>query len=208
MPPSVTISANPTKVKTGLYSAIKWSVSGTVEGCTASGAWTGVKTPFGAESTGRLKKAGTYTYTLKCINSAGSSAAKAVVKVSNSASSSTPSPGSSQQVEVPQAPVYCQGALPCYGKREVAAHSSSGNCWGWNGTRVLNISGLDAGYHKVKTGVSSIEVSGVCGTDLAPSLAGSVSAGGQTRDHNNTTKANADSNLFPYFVGYYDGTKP
>ncbi len=72
----------------------------------------------------------------------------------------------------------------------------------------MNITGFDAAYHKGKSGISSIEVGGVCGKDLAGSLGGSVSADGQTRNHNSATKSNADRNMIPYFVGYYDANKP
>ncbi|QQS19423.1 hypothetical protein IPL85_04025 [Candidatus Saccharibacteria bacterium] len=90
----------------------------------------------------------------------------------------------------------------------MAAHGSAGNCWGYNGNRVINISGFDAAYHKAKSGIGSVEVSGVCGKDLSGSLGGSVSAEGQTRNHNAATKSNADRNLIPYFVGYFDVNKP
>lgn len=207
-PPAISISASPKSVKTGLYSAIKWSVTGKVDGCQGTGSWGGAKTAFGSESTGRLAKAGTYKFVLTCFNDAGKDTKNVVVKVKDSAVASVPS-GDIQTIDTtPTGTVYCLGAAPCYGKNDVAAHKSNGNCWGWNGNRVMNISGFDAAYHKVKSGISSIEVSGVCGTDLAPSLAGAVSAGGQTRNHNNTTKANADSSMAPYFVGYFDSAKP
>lgn len=210
--PTITLGSSPAEVPTGLFSALTWEVTGEITGCTASGDWSGPKTQFGSESTGRLSSEGTKTYTLTCTNAGGSGTATTTVAVKKSAiavsTTSASSSGSSASKPVAAQKVYCSGASPCYGPREVAAHSGAGNCWGWNGNRVVNISYLDNGYHKGKTGVGSIEVSGVCGKDLAPSLGGSVSAGGQTRDHNASTKANADRNMIPYFIGYFDNSKP
>ncbi len=211
-PPTVTLSADPAETTVGLFSALKWDVSGDVTSCTASGDWNGQKTPFGSESTGRLAAEGTKTYTLVCENKSGKSqpvsavvTIKPAVAVANTPSAQTPSsPGTTAK----PATVYCDGASPCYGPREVASHGSAGNCWGYNAGRVMNISAFDGAYHKAKSGIGSIEVGGVCGKDLAGSLGGSVSADGQTRNHNSTTKSNADRNMIPYFVGYYDANKP
>ena len=212
-PPTVTLTAEPAESSVGSFSALKWDATGDVTTCTASGDWSGTKTPFGSESTGRLTAEGTKTYTLICTNKAGQSQpatatiavkpATAVATTPTQTSTTTPTTGST-----PKAVVYCDGASPCYGPREVASHSGAGNCWGYNAGRVLNITGFDAAYHKGKSGISSIEVGGVCGKDLTGSLGGSVSADGQTRNHNSATKSNADRNMIPYFVGYYDANKP
>ncbi len=210
-PPVVSLSANPTEVPTGLFSALSWDVTGEITGCTASGDWQGPKTQFGSESTGRLSNEGKKTYTLTCKNEGGEGSDSVTVSVTKSSgsavSTSTTSTSQTKTTSTPKA-VYCGGASPCYGPKDVAQHGSSGNCWGWNGNRVMNITSFDSGYHKGKSGIGSIEVSGVCGKDLGPSLGGSVSAGGQTRNHNASTKANADRNMIPYFVGYYDSSKP
>lgn len=218
VPPQVTIKASPTEVAAGLFSAITWDVSGEITGCTASGDWSGPKTQFGSESTGRLSSEGKKTYTLTCQNAGGSGSSSVSINVmpastasaasASASSSSSSSSSSASSPSTPSQPVYCGGASPCYGPRDVASHSSAGNCWGWNGNRVMNITSFDSGYHKGKSAISSIEVSGVCGKDLASSLAGGVSAGGQTRNHNASTKANADRNMIPYFVGYFDSSKP
>ncbi|MBP7760184.1 hypothetical protein KA093_00100 [Candidatus Saccharibacteria bacterium] len=205
--PEVTFAADPTEVAVGSFGALKWSVKGTVDTCTGSGDWSGAKTPFGSESTGRLSAVGTKTYTLTCANSAGSVPVSVTVTVKAGAVATSPTQPSSKPSS-PAQPVYCQGASPCYGPREVAAHASPGNCWGYNANRVINISGFDAAFHQSKSGIGSIEVSGVCGVNLVGALGGSVSAGGQTRNHNNSSKNNADRNMIPYFVGYYDGAKP
>lgn len=208
--PVVTLEAAPTEVQTGLFSALKWSVSGEITGCTASGDWTGPKTQFGSESTGRLGTEGAKTYTLTCVNDGGKDTKTVTVQVKQGAVASIPTPTTTTTTPTPttSAPVYCGGASPCYGPREVSSHSGAGNCWGYNGDRVTNVTSLDAGYHKGKTGIDSIEVGGVCGKDLGPSLNGSVSAGGISEDHKSTTKSNMDRNLIPYLVGYYDAKKP
>lgn len=207
--PTMTLDAQPTEVQTGLYSALSWTVEGEIDSCQASGDWSGPKTQFGSQSTGRLPTEGKRTYTLSCTNRAGTVTKSVNIDVKASATAATPTGSSSgSTTATPAAPVYCSGAQPCYSKKEVASHSGPGNCWGYNGNRVMNISGFDSAFHKAKSGVGSIEVSGVCGTDLAPSLGGAVAAGGQTRNHNNSSKSNADRNMIPYFVGYFDAAKP
>lgn len=208
--PVVTMTAKPDAISAGSFSALTWTATGNPESCVASDAWTGIKTPFGAESTGRIATAGSRTYTLTCTNKGGSAKASVVIAV-GSATAPTPAPPKSNSNGSSTSNLlaaYCGGASPCYGPSQVAIHNASGNCWGWNGDRVINISGFDIGYHVAKTGISTIELSQVCGKDLAPALSGNVSAGGQTRNHNPTTKANADNNERPYFVGYFDSAKP
>ena len=205
-PPTVTLTAKPDAITSGGFSAISWSATGNPKTCVASDAWKGDKTETGAESTGRISSPGTYTYTLTCTNEGGSNKASAVVAVG--AAAAPPSPVVPKSTTTVTASKYCSGSSPCYGPREVGQHASGGNCWGWNGDRVYNITQLDSAFHKAKSGINSIEVTQVCGKDLAPALNGSVSAGGQTRDHNPTSKSNADRNEIPYFVGYFDNTKP
>lgn len=207
-PPSITISVDPVSIPAGTTSAIKWSTTGDPSSCKASGNWDGDKTQFGAESTGRVSTQGKYTYTITCTNSGGDSQASAELTVgpATSVAVSNTSNGGGTTATKPKV-TYCGGRLPCYGPKDISSHGSKGNCWGWNGDRVINISGFDSAYHVAKSGISSIEVSGVCGTDLGPSLNGTVSAGGQTKNHNSATKANADRNEIPYFVGYFDSKK-
>ncbi|HET6925190.1 MAG TPA: hypothetical protein VFH39_05160 [Candidatus Saccharimonadales bacterium] len=207
--PTVNLSVGPSTVATGLTSAIQWTTTGTPDSCTASGDWSGDKTIYGAESTGRLPKPGTYTYKLTCRNKIGSATASATVTVTNTPPATSrvaTSTGISSSPAVTA--TYCSGRSPCYGKADVARHSSAGDCWGYNLDRVIDISGFDLGYHIAKSGISSIRISGVCGTNLAPALDGSLSAGGQTRNHLASTKSNSDPNEIPYFVGFFDPNKP
>lgn len=216
-PPKITLSAVPTSIAAGQDSALKWESTGDPK-CVATssvpGPWSGEKTQYGAESTGVLKSEGNFTYTLTCTNAGGSGNATATITVGRA----TPPAKSIVSTSTPVTPVtggsgggggvvYCSGRTPCYGPKDVAAHGSAGNCWGWNGDRVFNITKLDTAYHTAKSGISSIEVSGVCGKDLAPSLSGNVSAGGQTRNHLQTTKVNSSANTNPYYVGYFDQNK-
>ena len=205
--PTVTMEVSPNSISASSTAAITWSTTANPHSCTASGSWNGDKTPFGAESTGRMRTAGSFTYTLTCVNDGGTATASAVLSVVNGTPvpSGTPTPAPTPS-PTPTA-TYCGGRSPCYGAKDIASHGSSGNCWGWNGDRVINITGLDVSYHKAKTGISTIEVSGVCGKDLASSLSGGVEAGGSGHDHKSSTKSNADRNEIPYFVGYYDAKK-
>lgn len=206
--PTVSLTVNPGAVAAGTTSALTWTTTGNATTCTASGSWSGEKTPFGAESSGRLSEIGDHTYNLECSNSTGKAQASAKITVTAQAPvTSKPSTATSVS-SGGTAATYCGGRLPCYGAKDVAAHSSKGNCWGYNGDRVVNISGFDAAFHITKTGISSIELGSVCGKNLAPALRGEVSADGQTRSHNATTQNNQDKNEIPYFVGYFDASKP
>jgi hypothetical protein len=205
--PTVELKLEPSTITAGSFSGISWTTTGEPTSCKATGNWAGDKTMYGAESTGRVSKSGNYIYTLTCTNASGTAEAKGTLTVGNAVApaqavvtKTTASGGSGA--------TYCGGRIPCYGPREIATHSGQGNCWGWNAGRVINITGFDTGYHKAKSGISNISVSGVCGTDLGPSLAGQVAAGGQTRDHLNSSKTNTNANEYPYFVGYYDAGKP
>jgi uncharacterized membrane protein len=202
--PTISLTGQPTSIVAGSNSVLNWATTGNPQ-CEASGSWSGSKTPFGSESTGRIRTPGNYTYTITCTNSGGKAVASTTITAGNVAAPNHPN----TTTTTPKAgTTYCGGRLPCYSKREVAAHGRSGDCWGWNGDRVINISGFDVKYHQTKSGISNIQISQICGNDLAPSLNGQVSAEGQSHIHNQTTKENADSNEFPYFVGYLDPNKP
>ena len=211
-PPTVTVTAKPDAISAGNFSALTWETTGSPKECTASDSWSGVKTPFGAESTGRLSTPGTFKYTLTCKNDAGSSTATVTVAVgpSNSPAPSAPKGNSGGSATSAPATVYCGGQTPCYSASEIARHGSGGNCWGWLGDRVINVSAFDSGYHVARSGVSNIQVGGVCGKNLAPSISGSVGAGDYPsgHDHQLGAKSSSDSNYTGYFVGYYDGSKP
>jgi hypothetical protein len=211
-PPSVTISAKPDAISAGSYSALTWSTTNSPDTCTASDAWAGAKTPFGAESTGRIATPGNYSYTLTCTNKGGSAKASVAVAVGPSAAPPPAAPKSNSNGSSTSTPsaTYCGGASPCYGPRDVASHGSSGNCWGWLGTRVLNVSGFDAGFHAARSGVGNIQLSSICGKDLMPSISGQVSTGEYPsgHDHQLGAKNSSDTNYVGYFVGYFDSSKP
>lgn len=114
--------------------------------------------------------------------------------------STTPLPGS-------RSSIYCMGRNPCYGQTEVAKHTKKGDCWGWNKDIVIDITAFSKGYHLAKSGID-IEVSSVCGKNLAPALSGHVDIDGLTRNHKPDTKNNQERNVVPYFIGYVDSSKP
>ena len=207
--PVVILTVSQSTVEVGSFVSLTWSATNQPTSCRASGDWSGTQTAAGSASTGRLTSEGTKTYTLTCQNDAGESAAATATVTVHAANKSTPStPPPTTPAPTPAQTVYCQGASPCYGPREVSSHNSAGNCWGYNGNRVINISGFDVAFHRDKSAIGSIEVGGVCGTNLAGSLGGSVTAGGQAPDHNTSSKNNADRNMIPYFVGYFDSKEP
>lgn len=186
--PVITISASPTSINAGSSSTISWSATNSPTTCTASGSWSGTKSASGSQSTGALS-AGTHTFTLSCSNSGGTDTKSATVNVNSVIT-------------------YCGGLTPCYGPSEVAQHNTSGNCWGYNINRVINITSFDSGYHIGKSGIGSIKISGVCGANLANALSGGVTAGGQTRNHTSAAKNNTLSVYNSYYVGYFDASKP
>ncbi len=69
--PTITLSANPSTINAGGSSTISWSATNAPTSCTASGDWSGTKTASGSQSTGTLSTVKTYTYTLSCSNSGG-----------------------------------------------------------------------------------------------------------------------------------------
>jgi hypothetical protein len=206
--PTVSLTSQPSTITAGASSGLTWSTTNSPSGCTAGGSWNGDKTAFGSESTGRISASGNYTYTLTCTNDGGKAEASTTVTVGNAVAPAQTHSSSSVPSATATAATYCGGRLPCYGPRDIAGHASSGNCWGWNGDRVINISGFDAAYHEVKSGISSIQIGQICGHDLGPSLNGDVSAEGKSHVHNQTSKTNADANEIPYFTGYFDASKP
>jgi hypothetical protein len=204
--PSISLTMTAATIPVGSSAGLSWTTTGNPTTCTATGAWSGSKTPFGSESTGRMKQQGTYSYAIECTNAAGSSQASA--KLTVGPANSTPTAVKPVTVtSTTSGKTFCGGRLPCYGPADLAKHTSAGSCWGYNLDRVINISGFDTAYHQVKSGISSIKLSSVCGQNLAASLGGQVTAEGQTRNHNTSTKQNSDKNLIPYFVGYYDASK-
>lgn len=213
-PPVLTITAKPGSISAGSFSALTWTSSGNPTSCTASDTWSGDKTPIGAESTGRLSTPGNYKYTLTCKNAGGDGSATITVAVGPAAVSASSSSGSSSSSSSSSSSgsgaTYCNGGFPCYGTADVAKHSSAGNCWGWLGNRVINVSSFDSAFHSARSGVDNIQVGGVCGKDLGPSVNGSVPANGYSSGHNHQlgAKSNTDANYMGYFVGYYDSSKP
>lgn len=127
----------------------------------------------------------------------------------------TPKPGGGGSVATPKptatpAPtpppvVYCAGKTPCYGPSTLAAHTSNSNCWGYNLTWVINLTGYAPSH---PNGTANVLAGNTCGKNIAGALDGSVSVGG-THAHKSATTNNAvNSLLASYRVGYYDASKP
>lgn len=210
-PPTVTVTANPDSVASGGFSAISWTSTGNVTSCTASDGWSGEKTAFGTESTGRITTQGNIKYTLSCKNAHGIGTATVTIAVGppNAKPPAAPKSNSGGSSTGTVSAVYCGGATPCYSSSEVAKHGSSGNCWGWLGDRVINVTAFDSGFHDARSGSGNIQVAGVCGKDLYAAVSGSVaSAGAGGHNHQLGAKSSTDANYAGYFVGYYDASKP
>jgi hypothetical protein len=200
-PPVVSLSISPATILSGSAATLSWSVTNSPTSCTAggTGGWTGSKASSGSQSTGS-KTTGTYTYTLSCANSGGTGT-------------------KSVSLTVNPAPVYCAGKTPCYGKSDLAAHASVGNCWAWNNDWVINITSYSP-VHKggIMSGSSStLENAGAtCNHSINSILKGSASIPGykdkrsnSTFSHKSDTINNTTSSaLIGYRVGYYDASKP
>ena len=200
-PPAISISVSPSSITTGGSATVSWSVANSPTSCTAGGNWSGSKAASGSQSTGAVSPAGTYVYSLSCSNAGGTT--------SNSTNLTVSDP----------APVYCGGLTPCYGPTDLAAHSTIGNCWGWNTTWVVNITSFRP-THKggIKSGSTSTleNTSATCNHSINTILRGTASipgyqdsGGATTHAHGSATINNsASSLLLGYRVGYYDATKP
>ncbi|MEO8105603.1 MAG: hypothetical protein ABI602_04700 [Candidatus Saccharibacteria bacterium] len=81
--PTVTLAASPSAIYNGGSSTLNWSTTNSPTSCTASGDWSGLKSPAGPQSTGPLAISKTYTYSLTCTNSAGTGSSTATVRVSD-----------------------------------------------------------------------------------------------------------------------------
>ncbi len=207
-PTTVNLTITPGKISTGNTATLSWTTTGNPDSCTASGSWSGVKTPFGSESSGRQKVVGKHTFTLTCNGKGGSSGAKVSLNVIKGVVTSQQS-ASSTSANTGGGATYCGGRIPCYNAKDVAAHGSKGNCWGWLGDRVINVSGFDVSFHAARSGVSTIELSSICGKDLTPAVSGRVPGDGYAGGHNHElgAKSNSDKNYLSYFVGYFDANK-
>lgn len=79
LPPTISMSLNPTSVAKGKTSTLSWSTTNATS-CTASGAWSGIKQLTGNEAF-TPPNVGTYTYTLTCTGSTGSVSQAATLTV-------------------------------------------------------------------------------------------------------------------------------
>lgn len=76
--PTVTLTANPTTVRSGNAATLSWSASNATQ-CTASGGWSGTKATSGSQSTGSLVT--NNSYTLTCSGAGGSTSRSVTVTV-------------------------------------------------------------------------------------------------------------------------------
>ena len=210
LPPSVTLSVNPSTISAGGFSALTWTSTNNPTSCNASDSWSGVKTANGAESTGRVSNPGSYKYTISCTNSGGTGNISVTLTVGPANVPPPVAKAGSGTATSAQVAVYCGGRVPCYGTSGVASHNSSGNCWGWLGDRVINVSAFDSGFHAARSGVGSIQIGSICGKDLSSAINGGATTPEYPNGHvhKNGASSNTDANYLGYFVGYYDSSKP
>jgi hypothetical protein len=82
--PVITILADPTTVAPNATITLSWAVRNHVDGCTASGDWTGAKAASGSSSVSVGPAIGARSYTLSCTGASGTATASASVQVSAS----------------------------------------------------------------------------------------------------------------------------
>ncbi|MCA9325826.1 hypothetical protein KDA23_07275 [Candidatus Saccharibacteria bacterium] len=199
--PVVSISVSPSSINTGSSSTISWNATNSPSSCTAGGSWSGSKGSSGTATTGTISTAGSYVYSLSCTNSGGTSSNSTTLTVTTA----------------PQ--TYCSGKTPCYGVSALASHAGPGNCWGWNGTWVIDITTFRPSHPGgIKAGSSSTieNADATCNHDIYAILFGSSAIpnysdknGATKHKHNSSTYNNSGSSALAGFrVGYYDATKP
>lgn len=101
--------------------------------------------------------------------------------------------------------VYCAGKTPCYGPSDMAQHTTSSNCWGYNLTWVIDLTRY-APHHP--NGPQNINVSSICGKDIHGALTGSTYVNGTHYHHSDTINNGSTSQMSSYRVGYFDKNKP
>jgi hypothetical protein len=89
--PSASLTFAPANISTGQTSVLSWS-SANASGCTAGGAWSGVKATAGSVTVASAN-AGNFTYPLTCTGAGGSAAASAALSV-------TPAPGNGNSTAI------------------------------------------------------------------------------------------------------------
>jgi hypothetical protein len=92
------MTASPTNVASGGTSILSWTTTG-VDGCSASGGWTGTKGPNGSETVGPIQS--TTSYQLTCLGAGGNAGAMVQVTVGGS---STPPPSNPPPSNPPSDP--------------------------------------------------------------------------------------------------------
>ena len=205
--PVVSLSVMPATINPGSSSTISWKATDMSGPCNASGAWSGSYAGTGGSiTTGVKNTAGSFTYTLTCTNSGGTSSSSAVLTVSNTTG-----------------PIYCGGLTPCYGVSEMAARASVGNCWAWNsGTSavpwVFNITSYRPSHPGGSTtgNIEGTSASPSCNININSILSGTAPIAGYRDKNNNATFSHgpftknneAGTSMISFRVGYYDAKKP
>ena len=124
-PPTVSLSATPTTVTSGSSSTLNWT-SANATACTASGGWTGTKSPNGSEV--RPNLTATATYTLTCTGGGGSASQSVTVTVN-----AAPLPTVSLTA-TPASVVSGGASTLSWSATNAASCTASG---GWSGTKGL-----------------------------------------------------------------------
>jgi hypothetical protein len=147
--PTVTLTANPTSVVSGNPSALTWTTTNVnVNGCTASGSWTGTKAASGTQSTGNLTA--NQTYNLSCTGPGGTANASATVTVT-----ATPPP---TDTTVPSVTFNIPGVTLTTGQTTVLVREQKGVTWQPIATDNVGVTSLTLTVNgQVVTG-SSIQV--------------------------------------------------
>jgi hypothetical protein len=96
--PTLTMTASPTNVASGGTSILSWTSTG-IDGCSASGGWTGTKAPNGSETVGPIQA--TTSYQLTCLGAGGNAGAMVQVTVGGS---TTPPPSDPPPSDPPADP--------------------------------------------------------------------------------------------------------
>lgn len=156
------------------------------------------------DQSGKVVASATSSTTTTASPTTSTTVAKTTVAAATPKATPAPTPAPTPTPPAPApAPTYCGGKTQCYGRADLAAHSSTGNCWGY-----VTYSGSSSVYNltsfaPMHSGGSAVVLTGSnCGKDISASLNSSPNG-----KHSSVLK-NTQATLLSYRVGYYDASKP
>lgn len=155
--PVVSLSVSPTELTAGSTATLTWSATNNPTSCTATNDWTGAKDDSGTFTTPALSDIRTYSFSLTCANSGGTSTTKTVTVAIKA-------------VQVPVVTLSVTPTVSTVGGKVTLTWSSTNNATtctstgDWNGARTASGTITTGGLTRVDTYVYSLSCSNAGGT--------------------------------------------